>query len=260
MSGRKFFVGGNWKANPTSKQVATDLITEFNAFKLTDPAEVVIAAPAPFLPLLKDTLRRDWAVSAENVYHKSAGAFTGEVTLPMLQSFGIGWTVLGHSERRDLIHESDDLLALKATAALDAGLKIIYCCGEHLEERQAEQAVPFVTQQIDWLIPAVPPAKWADVVIAYEPIWAIGTGEVASPQDAQDMCAAIRGIISAKATPEIAAATRILYGGSVKPDNAEELAAQPDIDGFLVGGASLTSGFIDIVKAAAAKQEPKEKT
>jgi triosephosphate isomerase len=251
MTGRTFFVGGNWKANPTTQEAATSLIAILNNAKVTSNVEVVIAAPFIFLPLLKDTLRPDWAVSAENVFPKASGAYTGEVTAPMLQAFGIGWTILGHSERRDILKESDAFLAEKATAALKAGLKIIFCCGEHLEERKGGKAVPFVTAQIESFIPAVPAGKWADVVIAYEPIWAIGTGVVASTADAQEMGAVIRGIISSKVSGDVAAKLRILYGGSVKPDNANELAGQPDVDGFLVGGASLTAGFIDIVKAAA---------
>jgi triosephosphate isomerase len=256
MSVRKFFVGGNWKANPTTQEAAQDLIAVLNGATITADVEVVVAAPFIFLPLLKESLRPDWAVSAENIFPKPSGAYTGEITAPMLQDFEIEWTILGHSERRDILKETDAFLAEKATAALDAGLKIIFCCGEHIEERQAKKAVTFVTAQIESFIPAVPAGKWGDVVIAYEPIWAIGTGVVASTADAQEMCAVIRGIIAAKAGPGIAPNLRILYGGSVKPDNANELAAQPDVDGFLVGGASLTPGFIDIVKSGAFSTPP----
>jgi triosephosphate isomerase len=251
MSGRKFFVGGNWKANPKTKDEAVALIKLLNDAKVDVPVEVVIAAPAIFLPLLKDTLRKDWPVSAENVYTKDNGAFTGEITVPMIASYGINWTILGHSERRDLFKETDDFLAEKATQSLNHGLSIIYCCGEHIEERKANQAIPFVTAQIEKLIPAVPAGKWDNVVIAYEPIWAIGTGVVAKTSDAQEMGAVIRKIIAEKVDAATAAKVRILYGGSVKADNCNELAAQPDVDGFLVGGASLTPGFIDIVKSAA---------
>jgi triosephosphate isomerase len=251
MSGRKFFVGGNWKANPKTKEEAAALIGILNGAKIDAPVEVVIAAPAIFLPTLKETLRKDWQTSAENIYPKDSGAYTGEITAPMLKSYGIPWTILGHSERRDILGESDDFLAQKASAALAAGLKIIYCCGEHLAEREAKKAIPFVTAQIEKVIPAIPADKWGDVVIAYEPIWAIGTGKVASTADAQEMGDVIRKIIASKVNPGVAAKLRILYGGSVKADNANDLAAQPDVDGFLVGGASLTPGFIDIVKSAA---------
>jgi triosephosphate isomerase len=254
MVARTFFVGGNWKANPTTQEAATSLISTFNAARVTSNVEVVIAAPFIFLPLLRSVLRPDWAVSAENVFPKSSGAYTGEVTPSMLQAFSIPWTILGHSERRDILKESDAFLAEKSTASLKAGLKIIFCCGEHLEERKGGQAVSFVTAQIENFIPSVPAGKWDDVVIAYEPIWAIGTGVVASTADAQEMCGVIRGIIASKVSADVASKLRILYGGSVKPDNANELAAQPDIDGFLVGGASLTPGFIDIVKAAASNK------
>ena len=251
MSARKFFVGGNWKANPKTKEEAAALIKILNDAKIDVPVEVVIGAPAIFLPMVKDTLRKDWGVSAENIFTKDNGAYTGEITAPMLKSFGIDWTILGHSERRDILKETDEFLAEKATQAIKHGLKIIYCCGEHIEERKAKKHVPFVTAQIEKMIPAIPADKWDHVVIAYEPIWAIGTGEVASNADAQEMCQVIRKIISEKVSADVAKKVQILYGGSVKPDNCNELAAQPDVDGFLVGGASLTAGFIDIVKSAA---------
>ena len=249
--GRKFLVGGNWKANPKTIEEANKLIDILNGAKVNCDVEVVVASPFIFLPLLKDRLRKDWHASAENIFTKDNGAYTGEVTAPMLNSFGIGWTILGHSERRDILKESDEFLAEKVTQALKSNLKIIFCCGEHLEEREAGKQNEFVTAQIEKMIPAVPEGKWGDVVIAYEPIWAIGTGKVASTSDAQEMGKVIRDILAAKVSPAVAQATRILYGGSVKPDNCNELAAQPDVDGFLVGGASLSAGFIDIVNSAA---------
>ncbi|OHT05862.1 Triosephosphate isomerase, cytosolic [Tritrichomonas foetus] len=248
--GRRFLVGGNWKANPKTIEEAKKLIELLNGAQINAEVDVVVGAPFIFLPLLKDTLRKDWHPSAENIFTKDNGAFTGEVTAPMLKSFGIEWTILGHSERRDILKEDDDFLAQKVTQALNHGLKIIFCCGEHLEERQAGTQNAFVSAQIEKMIPAVPEGKWGDVVIAYEPIWAIGTGKVASTKDAQDMGKVIRDILAAKVSPEVANATRILYGGSVKADNCNELAEQPDVDGFLVGGASLTAGFIDIVNSA----------
>ena len=247
---RTFFVGGNWKANPKTIEEANKLIQLLNDAKIEAPVEVVIASPHIFLPLLKEKLRNDWESSAENIFDKANGAYTGEVTAPMLKTFGINWTILGHSERRDILKESDDFLASKAKFSLENGLKIIYCCGEHLEEREAGKAREFVSNQIDKMIPSIPADKWDNVVIAYEPIWAIGTGKVASNADAQEMCQMIREMISTKVNPEIASRLRILYGGSVKADNCDELAAQPDIDGFLVGGASLTPGFINIVNSA----------
>lgn len=249
--GRRFFVGGNWKANPKTKEEAAALISTLNSAQIDAPVEVVVAAPAIFLPLVKQTLRPDWGVSAQNIYTEPNGAFTGEITAPMLISFAIAWTILGHSERRDILKEDDAFLAKKATAALNAGLSIIFCCGEHIDERRAGTYVPFVTAQIESFVPAVPDGKWGQVVIAYEPIWAIGTGVVASTKDAQEMGAVIRQIISEKVNPQVASDLRILYGGSVKADNCDDLAAQPDVDGFLVGGASLTPGFIKIVQSAA---------
>jgi len=247
---RKFFVGGNWKANPTTVAEAEKIIAFCNEAKIECNVEVVVASPFVYLPLLKSKLRADWAVSAENIYTQDKGAFTGEVTAPMLKDLGVNWTILGHSERRDILKETDEFLAEKATKALNTGLNIIYCCGEHIEERKAGKATEFVSAQIEKMIPAIPEGKWDNVVIAYEPIWAIGTGVVASTQDAQEMCKAIRDIIAAKVNADVAGKLRILYGGSVKANNCNELAACPDVDGFLVGGASLTPSFIDIVKSA----------
>ena len=133
---RKFFVGGNWKANPKTCDEAEQIITTFNEAKTTAQAEVVIAAPFVFLPLLQQKLRKDWQASAENAFDKPNGAFTGEVTIPMIQSMGVNWTILGHSERRDIFEETDEILASKATFALDNRMKIIYCCCEHAEERE----------------------------------------------------------------------------------------------------------------------------
>ena len=246
---RKFFVGGNWKANPKTCDEAEQIITTFNEAKTTAQAEVVIAAPFVFLPLLQQKLRKDWQASAENAFDKPNGAFTGEVTIPMIQSMGVNWTILGHSERRDIFEETDEILASKATFALDNKMKIIYCCGEHAEERENGKHKEFVSSQIEALCNAVKEEQWANVVIAYEPIWAIGTGKVASKEDAQEMCKYIRTLIASKVNQNVADKVRILYGGSVKPDNSQELAAMDDIDGFLVGGASLTAGFIQIVNS-----------
>ena len=246
---RTFFVGGNWKANPKTREEAANIVKVLNEGKVEGNVEVVVATPFVYLPMVKETLRKDWEVSAENVFDKASGAYTGEVTAPMIKSFGVNWTILGHSERRDILKECDCFLASKAKFALENGLKIIYCCGEHLEEREAGKATEFVSAQIEKMIPAVPAGKWDDVVIAYEPIWAIGTGKVASTTDAQEMCKAIRDVLAAKVGAEIANKVRILYGGSVKPNNCNELAAQPDVDGFLVGGASLDAGFLTIVNS-----------
>ena len=246
---RRFFVGGNWKANPKTIEEAESIINKFNNAKLTVRPEVVIAAPFVFLPLLKNKLRKDWNVSAENIFDKPNGAFTGEVTVPMLQSFDINWTILGHSERRDIFGETDEFLQSKASYALDNDMSIIYCCGEHEEERENDKHKEFVEKQINALCSAVKNDQWNRVVIAYEPIWAIETGKVASSEDAQEMCEYIRSIIRSKVNQETADEIRILYGGSVKPENAEELAEMPDVDGFLVGGASLQEGFIKIAES-----------
>ena len=249
--GRTFIVGANFKANPKTMEEVETLINCFNAAEIKAPVQVTVAAPAIYLPMVAANLRKDWNPCAENIYTKPNGAFTGEITAPMIKSFGVNWTILGHSERRDIFGESDELLAQKAAFAIENDLHIIFCCGEHLSEREAGKAVEFVSKQIEKLIPAIPADKWDHVVIAYEPIWAIGTGKVASPADAQEMCKAIREVIAAKVNADVAANLRIQYGGSVSPSNCNELAAQPDVDGFLVGGASLKPDFIKVVESAA---------
>ena len=191
-------------------------------------------------------------VGAQNMHEADSGAFTGEVSAPMLAELGVDAVILGHSERRQYFAESDDALAKKVPAALDAGLEPILCVGELLEERESDQTGAVLRRQIEADLAEVDPGRLAEVVIAYEPIWAIGTGKTATPKQAQDAIALIRELIGAR-SEEAAAATRILYGGSVKPANASELLAEPDIDGALVGGASLEPGdFAAIVGAASA--------
>jgi triosephosphate isomerase len=246
---RRFFIVGNWKSNPLSKEIATAIINVLNSAKVTDPVDIVLAASPIYLPLLRDSLRPDWAVAAQNVYPKASGAFTGEITPPMLSAFGVTWTLIGQSERRSVFKESPEFIAQKVTAALEAGIKVVFCCGEGPSARENGRAIPFVTRQLESLFPAVPQEKWSDVVIAYEPIWA--PRGFAVKEDAQTMAKAIRDVVKAKVSPAVAAAVRIVFGGTVRPDIANEYAAQPDVDGFLVGALSLTSGIAELAKAAA---------
>jgi len=187
------------------------------------------------------------AIAAQNVYDKPEGAFTGEVAVSQLKDVDVKWAILGHSERRGLLTESDAFIASKTKAAIEGGIGVILCCGESLEEREKGITVAVVEKQLKAVVDVV--KDWKNIVVAYEPIWAIGTGKVATTQQAQEVHAAIRGFLGKELSPEVAAATRILYGGSVNEKNCSELAKQPDIDGFLVGGASLKPAFVDIVNA-----------
>mmetsp|Transcript_17943 Transcript_17943/g.23134 ORF Transcript_17943/g.23134 Transcript_17943/m.23134 type:complete len:173 (+) Transcript_17943:581-1099(+) len=168
----------------------------------------------------------------------------------MIKDFGLEWCITGHSERRAMEGETSEIVAEKTKVAIDAGLNVIFCCGETLEEREAERTMDVVNNDhIAALIAKLTPEDWAKVVIAYEPVWAIGTGKVATPEQAQEVHAQIRAFLASQVSSEVAEATRIIYGGSVKGSNAAELGGCNDIDGFLVGGASLTSDFLTIINA-----------
>lgn len=186
-------------------------------------------------------------MAAQNVFDKPNGAFTGEISVDQLKDSGITWTLLGHSERRVILQETDDFVASKTKAAIDGGLSVILCCGESLEQREAGKTIEVVTTQLKAVADKV--KDWSKIVVAYEPIWAIGTGKVATTEQAQEVHAAIREWLKKEVSPEAAEKTRILYGGSVTEKNSPELAKQPDIDGFLVGGASLKPAFVDIINS-----------
>ena len=188
-------------------------------------------------------------MAAQNAYHKPSGAFTGEVSVTMLKDAGIPWVILGHSERRTLFHESDANVAEKTAAALAENLSVILCIGETLEQREANETVNVVVRQLDAVADHV--KDWSKIVVAYEPVWAIGTGKVATSEQAQEVHAAIRKWATEKLGKDTADQLRIIYGGSVAAKNRKELAQRPDIDGFLVGGASLKPEFVDIVNANA---------
>ncbi|PWZ00216.1 Triosephosphate isomerase [Testicularia cyperi] len=244
---RTFFVGGNWKMNG-SLESTKSLIKTLTDAKLDSQVEVVVAPPALHLLTVKDALgSSNVAVSAQNAYHKPSGAFTGEISVTMLKDASIPWVILGHSERRTLFHESDAQVAEKTVAALAEGLSVILCIGETLEQREANETVNVVVRQLDAVAAQV--KDWSKIVVAYEPVWAIGTGKVATAEQAQEVHAAIRKWATDKLGAETADSLRVIYGGSVAAKNCKELAGQPDIDGFLVGGASLKPEFVDIVNA-----------
>jgi len=211
-----------------------------------DPNVAVVVAPSgPFLALVRNVLRPDIGVGAQNVFDKPDGAFTGETSASQLCDLSVEWVILGHSERRAL-GESDAIVASKTKFAIDSGLKVIWCCGESLDERNDDRTVEIVAAQLDALKQAAF-TKWDSIVLAYEPIWAIGTGRVATPQQAQEVHEAMRQWLNKEVSKEVADETRIIYGGSVNVKNCGQLAEQADIDGFLVGGASLTPSFVDII-------------
>jgi len=246
---RHFFVGGNFKMNPGSTEEKIALITVLNQADLDPATELVVAPPSLYLIPLQDHVRKEIKIAAQNCYFKNAGAFTGEISPTQLANAGIPYVILGHSERRTLFHETSSVVAQKTRAALDAKLSVILCVGETLEEREAGKTAVIVEEQLKEVVDQLKEADWASIVIAYEPVWAIGTGKVATSQQAQDTHADIRSYLSKAISANVAKSTRIIYGGSVNAKNCRELAQQPDIDGFLVGGASLKPEFVDIVNA-----------
>mmetsp|Transcript_26378 Transcript_26378/g.73725 ORF Transcript_26378/g.73725 Transcript_26378/m.73725 type:complete len:259 (-) Transcript_26378:144-920(-) len=233
---RRLFVGGNWKCN-LGVESATNLAKDLSQLD-TNGVDVVVAPT--FLHLLSAKVALGDSkieVATQNVGSHKSGAFTGSHSPAMIKEADIPWVIIGHSERRSIFGEDDDLVQSKVAAALEAGLRVIACVGESLEQRNAGQTLDVVLNQVKAVAKGV--SNWYNVVIAYEPVWAIGTGKVASPSDAQDVHYNIRKWLAENVSADVAASTRIIYGGSVKPGNAKELGQQPDIDGFLVGGASL---------------------
>lgn len=250
---RKKIVAGNWKCNTTVKE-GVELAKSVNELVLTSGAkDVVVVLGAPFTHLTSiveaiDADRID--VSSQNCAAEPKGAFTGEVSASMVKSTGATYVILGHSERREYYHETSVTLNKKLTQVLEQGLTPIYCCGEALAIREAGTQNEYVKQQLDETIFLLPSEQLLKLVIAYEPIWAIGTGVTASTQQAQDMLSFIRGLIANKYNKEVAEEISILYGGSCSPSNAKDLFSQPDIDGGLIGGASLKApDFLAIINA-----------
>ena len=252
MSTRTPLIAGNWKMYKTEQQ-AEDLIQALlPQVSSLDGVDVGICVPFTDLRAMTDSARGSRVeVFAQNMHHDPEGPFTGEISPPMLVELGVHGVVLGHSERRELFGENDRALALKVPAALEAGLVPILCVGETEQERDEGATERKLRQQIQEDLAGVPAERVPEVVIAYEPIWAIGTGRVASPEQAQEASSFIRALVGDRGAD--AGAVRILYGGSVKPDNAPELLSLEDVDGALVGGASLEArSFAAIAESAAA--------
>ena len=246
------FVAGNWKMNllaDTAKALAVKVKEKLDG---VSGVEVALCPPFVFLKDVVEAVRGSRIqVGGQNLYAKDSGAFTGEVSAPMLKSVGCTLVIIGHSERRHILGETDAFINEKMKAALKAGLKPILCVGELLAERDAGQTEEVVRRQVVEGLKGLTAADMATVTIAYEPVWAIGTGSTATPQQAQEVHAIIRGLIKQQFGAAVADGLRIQYGGSVKADNAKALMSQPDVDGALVGGASLDAeAFSAIVKAA----------
>nr|GMD04999.1 triosephosphate isomerase, chloroplastic-like [Ipomoea batatas] len=253
----KFFVGGNWKCNGTKESI-TKLVSDLNSAKLESDVDVVVAPPFLYIDQVKASLTDRVEISAQNCWISKGGAFTGEIriilvviipavsvySVEQLKDIGCKWVILGHSERRHVIGETDEFIGKKAAYALSQGVGVIACIGELLQEREAGKTFDVYS------LPS-----WDNVVIAYEPVWAIGTGKVATPEQAQEVHAAVRDWLSKNVSAEVASKTRIIYGGSVNGSNCAELAKKEDIDGFLVGGASLKGPeFAVIVNSVTSKK------
>jgi triosephosphate isomerase len=250
---RKKIVAGNWKMNKSLSEAET-LITEIadalDEVQLTN-AEVVLCPPALYIEMATDVaFESNFKVGAQNIYPEDSGAFTGEISPLMLKELKVTYCIIGHSERRKYFNESNQFLLRKVDALLKHDICPIFCCGEVLPEREANQHFSVVTSQLVETLFHLPVEAFRKVVIAYEPVWAIGTGVTATKEQAQEMHAFIRGLIAGKYDKKTAAGTTILYGGSCNGKNAKELFSQPDVDGGLIGGASLKSDeFMQIVSA-----------
>lgn len=248
---RRYLIGGNWKCNGTVSDNEA-LIKTFNeAGPIPSNVDVAICSTFIHLPQLLSSLRDDIAVGAQNCgNNKEKGAFTGEIAAFQLKDLGCVWVIIGHSERREgfgMAGEPEALCAEKAKIALDAGLKVMFAIGEKKEQREDGTTMDVCAKQLEPLAKVLEPKDWTNIAIAYEPVWAIGTGLTATPEMAQETHANIRKWLSSNVSEEVANATRIQYGGSMKGANAQDLLAQPDIDGGLIGGASLKADFFNVV-------------
>ncbi|CAL1711018.1 unnamed protein product [Somion occarium] len=234
---RQFFVGGNFKMNPITRESKLALAKTLNDAQIDPSVEVVIAPPAIYLLSLREVIRPDVKVAAQNAHYKPNGAFTGEISPAMLADAQIPYVILGHSERRTLFHETSDLVAQKTRAAIETGLSVILCVGETLAERESNKTTQVIEEQLKPVVDTLSEEQWSKIVVAYEPVWAIGTGKVATAAQAQETHAAIRAFLAKAVSPAVSENTRIIYGGSVTAANCKELCA------------SLKPEFVDIINA-----------
>ena len=250
---RKQIAAANWKMNLTLQEAQTLLDNILaKTTDVGDSREVIFAVPACYLTVAAERIgdTANVSVAAQNIYSKKSGAFTGELSVIMLKSIGVNYVVIGHSERREYFNESNELLADKVKVSLDEGVTPIFCCGEALPVRDANEQDSFVSRQLEQSLFGLSAEQIQKVIIAYEPIWAIGTGKTASSAQAQEMHAHIRSELGGKYGEPVANNISILYGGSVKGSNAKEIFGKPDVDGGLVGGSSLIADeFVQIIKA-----------
>ena len=254
---RRSFVGGNWKCNGTKASVASlvDIYNQAAAEGLCKNIDVLIAPTALHIPGVLSSVSDEVHVAVQNIWTAAGfGAYTGELTADMVKDFGLQWVITGHSERRHKVAaESSDMVAQKTKAALTAGLNVIVCIGEKLEERESSATMSVCQSQLQPVLDMIPvdSEEWSRIVVAYEPVWAIGTGLTASPEQAEQVHAELRAWLASMgdAGAALAAKLRIIYGGSVKPANSDQLIAQPNIDGFLVGGCSLKTDILDICRS-----------
>lgn len=251
---RRKFVAGNWKMN-TTFQSAQSLAREVaSAVAASNPKiDVAVCPPSPFLwPVQQVLAGSPVALGGQNAHFEKSGAFTGEVSLEMLADVGCQWVIFGHSERRQFFGETDALVNRKITAAIERGMGVIFCIGEVLDDRNADRTESVLATQLEGGLAGFTSRQVEKLVIAYEPVWAIGTGVTATPDQAEATHAFIRNWMSKRFDAALADSVRIQYGGSVKPENAKEILSKPNVDGALVGGASLKSDqFLGIVNAAA---------
>jgi len=247
---RKNIVAGNWKMN-NDLAATKALVSELIKIEKTSQAEVMIAPT--FVNLLeasKDLKESSIEVVAQNMHYADTGAYTGEISASMLKSVGVNTVILGHSERREYFNEDDSLLKQKVDTALQNEMRVVFCFGEKLEDRKSENHFSVVENQIKNALFHLEADSWKSIVLAYEPVWAIGTGETASPEQVQEMHAFIRNLVASKYNDSVSENSSILYGGSVKPANAKEIFSNPDVDGGLIGGAALNAAsFMAIVNA-----------
>ncbi|NPC94214.1 triose-phosphate isomerase [Bacillus sp. WMMC1349] len=248
---RKPIIAGNWKMNKLLSEAVSFVEEVKSAIPAADKAEAVVCAPALFLEKLTSAVKgTDLKVGAQNMHFEESGAFTGEISPAALKDLGVDYCVIGHSERREMFAETDETVNKKAHAAFKYGIVPIICVGETLEEREANKTNELVADQVKKALAGLTKEQVSASVIAYEPIWAIGTGKSSTAQDANEVCAHIRQTVSAEFDQATADNVRIQYGGSVKPANIKEYMAQSDIDGALVGGASLDpQSFVQLLEA-----------
>lgn len=237
---RQNIAAGNWKMNLTLTE-AEALINDINGFNVPSDVKVILGIPSVYLAEASKIVKDNDSVhvAAQNCHFEEKGAFTGEISIAMLKSIGVKHVIIGHSERREIFGESDAFLKNKMDALVAQNMTPIFCCGEPLEVRESGTQNEYVKKQLENSLFQLEASKIQDIIIAYEPIWAIGTGKTASPEQAQDMHAFLRGAIAAQYSNDVADKISILYGGSVKPNNAIEIFSQKDVEGGLVGGASL---------------------